>query len=98
VQPISAAHTFDPVVFLSCLRLVFPTLKAFRFSCFLIVNICFTDLFFCIYLPCRSEVLGLFTLSISLPFDFISSLLLSLLLRIILFSDKKKKTVAIFFS
>jgi hypothetical protein len=38
---VSAAHTFNPVIFLSCLRLVFPTLKAFCLSCFLIVNICF---------------------------------------------------------
>ena len=51
----------------------------------------YIDFFFCILRPCRSDVLGLFTLSISLLSDFISSLLLSFFLDIIcFFSDKKE--------
>jgi hypothetical protein len=42
VQPVSVTHTFDPVIFLSCLQVVFPALTAFRvriFRCLLFMNI-----------------------------------------------------------
>jgi len=42
-QQISAAHTFDPVILLSCLYAFFPANTAFLFrifSCVLIMNIC----------------------------------------------------------
>jgi len=44
MQPVSAAHTFDPVTFLSYLHVIFPTLAAFRFRtfrCLLNMNVCF---------------------------------------------------------
>jgi hypothetical protein len=44
VQPVSATHTFDPVIFLTCLQVVSPALTAFRvriFRCFLIRKIFF---------------------------------------------------------
>jgi len=81
VQPVSAAHTFDPVVFLICLPAVFPQLTNYRLRILrflVILNTSFID-FFCILWPCRPEVLELFILSISLLFDFVSSLFLTLL-------------------
>jgi len=55
------------------------------------MNNCF-DFFVCIFWRCRPEVLGLFTLPISLLLDFISSLLLSLFLEVTSsFSEKKRE-------
>jgi len=95
MQPVFAAHSLGPVTFLSFLHVVFPALTAFRFRifiCLFIMNICFIEFFLFILQPCRSGILGLFTLSISLLFDFISSFLLSFFLDIIsFFSDKKER-------
>jgi len=93
MQPVSTAHTFDPVIFLNCLRKVFTTLTVFRFITFrllLIRNISFSGCFVCIFLFCRPElVLGLFILSISILFGFISSSPLSLLSFVSFLKEKK---------
>jgi hypothetical protein len=44
VQPVSAAHTFDPAIYLSYLHVIFPALAEFifrTFGCPLVMNICF---------------------------------------------------------
>lgn len=90
VQPVSADHVFDPAIFLSCVQGVSPAITALLFRIF---SCCLIPAFFW---PCRPEVLGLFTLSISLLFTFISSLLLSLFLDIISFLSDKKRELLFF--
>lgn len=75
-EPVSAAHTFDPVIFLSCLHVIFPALAAFlfrKFRCLLIMNICLYCLLSLHFVTLQTRILGLFTLSLSLLFDFVSS-------------------------
>jgi len=48
VQPVSAAHAFDTVIFLICLHVGLPALTALRFrnfSCLCIMNSCITSFF-----------------------------------------------------
>jgi hypothetical protein len=84
--PLSLASSFWQVVF--------PVLRAFRFrifSCLLLMNLWFYWLLSCIFWPCRPEILGLFTLSISLLFECISTWYLSHFLgNISYFCDKNK--------
>jgi len=94
MQPVSATHTFDPVIFLSYLHVIFPAPAAFRFRTFrylLIMNICFYCLPSLHFVILWTRILGLFTLSIFLPFDFIFSLFLSIFLDIVIFFRDKKR-------
>ena len=100
MQPVSAAHSSDPAIFLSCLHVVFPALKPFLFtifSCPFIMNICFYWLFSAFFDHVDPTYWGcLHTLSNSQLFDFISSLLLSLFLYIISFFSDKKESCYLF--
>jgi len=87
VQPVSAAHAFDPVIYLGFARRFastpFQTLH---------LSLHYEQLhyiFLCIFRSCSPDVLELFMITISLPFDLISSLLLPFFRDIInSFSDK----------
>ena len=98
---------FYRLLFLHCLTShswSIRTVYTFDFSflwlysdvCWLWISV-FIDYFFCIVWPHIHEVLELFTLSISLFFDFISSLRLSLFLDIINpFCGKRKRELLLF--
>ena len=79
---------YSSAIFLSCLHVAF----LFRiFRCLLIMNICIYWFIFSIFWPCILEVLELFRHSISLFFDFISSMLLLFFFDIIsFFSDERE--------
>jgi hypothetical protein len=87
MQPVSAAHTFDPVIFRSCLHVIFPALAAFIFRIFmylLITNIRFyrfLSLHFVTWVCLQFRFLYPLTLYPLCFFKFSSILLASLVIK-----------------